>query len=345
MKILVTGGAGFIGSHAVVVLAEAGFEPVIVDNLHNSSTRALDGIAAILGRKVPFYQVDCTDEEALEEVFRQEGPIAGVIHFAAFKAVGESVAHPASYYRNNVGSLLAMLAVMARVGCDKLVFSSSCTVYGIPDALPVTEEAPTHRANSPYGNTKQVCEDILAEEAASGNSTVRTISLRYFNPIGAHPTAHIGELPLGVPNNLVPFVTQTAAGLRERLTVYGTDYDTPDGSCIRDYIHVQDVADAHVVALRRLLDDASATARPAVETFNLGTGQGHSVLEVVHTFEQVSGQKVPVFLGDRRPGDVPAIYGDVSRAADVLGWRATRSLTDALTDAWRWQQTLATHPA
>ncbi len=339
MKILVTGGAGFIGSHTVVALVEAGFEPVIVDNLHNSSTRALDGLAAIVGKSVPFYEVDCTNEAALDDVFTKEGPFAGVIHFAAYKAVGESVAQPTSYYRNNVGSLLALLAVMERHACRALVFSSSCTVYGIPDALPVTESAPTRRANSPYGNTKQVCEDILTDLAVSGNSALRTISLRYFNPIGAHPSARIGELPLGVPNNLIPFVTQTAAGLRSKLTVYGTDYDTPDGSCIRDYIHVTDVADAHIQALNRLITPQTASAA-AYEVFNLGTGNGNSVLEVVRVFEEVSGVKVPIHLGERRPGDVPGIYGDVTLAAEVLGWRARRSLADALTDAWRWQQTL-----
>ena len=344
MKILVTGGAGYIGSHAVVALAEAGFEPVVVDNLSNSRASALDGIAAILGRRVAFHQVDCTDEAALDGVFRQEAtngqPVAGVIHFAAYKAVGESVAEPVKYYRNNVGSLLALLAAMERAGCRRLVFSSSCTVYGIPDRLPVDETAPTRRANSPYGNTKQVCEDILTDLAASQRTDLRAISLRYFNPIGAHPSGRIGELPLGVPNNLVPFVTQTAAGLRERLTIYGTDYDTPDGSCIRDYIHVVDLADAHVVALRRLLDDQAPADRAALETFNLGTGRGNSVLEVVHEFERVSGRPLPVTLGPRRAGDVPAIYGDVTRAAAVLGWRAQRSLSDALADAWRWQQTL-----
>ncbi|MBC7448466.1 MAG: UDP-glucose 4-epimerase GalE [Hymenobacteraceae bacterium] len=340
MKILVTGGAGFIGSHAVVALAEAGFEPVIVDNLSNSQASAVDGIAAILGRRVAFHQIDCTDEVALDGVFRAEGTVAGVIHFAAYKAVGESVAEPVKYYRNNVGSLLALLAAMERANCQGLVFSSSCTVYGIPDTLPVTEAAPTHRANSPYGNTKQVCEDILADLAASGRTAMRTSSLRYFNPIGAHPSARIGELPLGVPNNLVPFVTQTAAGLRERLTIYGTDYDTPDGSCVRDYIHVVDLADAHVVALRRLLATDTPADRPALETFNLGTGHGHSVLEVVREFERVSGRALPVTLGPRRAGDVPAIYGDVTRATNELGWCAQRTLADALTDAWRWQQAL-----
>ncbi len=339
MKILVTGGAGYIGSHTVVALAEAGYEPIIVDNLSNSQATALEGISAILGRKVPFYSVDCTDEAALDDVFQAEGKVEGVIHFAAFKAVGESVSEPIRYYHNNVGSMLALLKAMERAACRAFVFSSSCTVYGIPDALPVTEAAPTHRATSPYGNTKQVCEDILHDLAASGRSNLQLCALRYFNPVGAHTSARIGELPLGVPNNLVPFVTQTAAGLRDHLTVYGTDYDTPDGSCIRDYIHVVDLADAHVVALRWLLNEA-VTDRAALETFNLGTGRGNTVLEVLHEFERVSGQKLPIVLGARRVGDVPAIYGDVTRAAQVLGWRAQRSLSDALADSWRWQQAL-----
>ena len=343
MKILVTGGAGYIGSHTVVALAAAGFEPVIVDNLSNSQVEVLAGLEAIVGRAVAFHQIDCTDEAALAAVFRAEGPVAGVIHFAAHKAVSESVTEPLRYYRNNVGSLLALLAAMAQADCRCLVFSSSCTVYGSPAELPVTEDAPTHRASSPYGNTKQVCEDILADLARSGTSALRTAALRYFNPVGAHPSARIGELPLGVPNNLVPFVTQTAAGLRDHLTVYGTDYPTPDGSCVRDYIHVLDLADAHVVALRRLLAGAEAAAtadHPALEVFNLGTGRGYSVLEVVGEFERVSGRSLPVRLGPRRIGDVPAIYGDVSRAASVLGWQARRSLAEGLTDAWRWQQAL-----
>ncbi len=337
MKILVTGGAGYIGSHTVVALVEAGFEPVIVDNFANAQESALAGITAILGRPVRCHQVDCTDAAALDQVFAAEGQMAGVIHFAAYKSVGESVAQPLKYYHNNVGSLLALLGAMERAGCRALVFSSSCTVYGIPQALPVTEAAPTQRATSPYGNTKQVCEDILADVAASGQSALRTISLRYFNPIGAHPSAQIGELPLGVPNNLVPYVTQTAAGLRPPLTVHGTDYDTPDGTCIRDYIHVMDLAQAHVLAIRRLF---AREMTDALEVFNVGTGHGASVLEVVTTFERVSGQKLPHKLGPRRTGDVPAIYADGARAANVLGFRTARSLEDGLRDSWAWQQAL-----
>ena len=335
-KILVTGGAGYIGSHAVVELQQAGYQPIIIDNFNNSQESALAGIESILGTTVPIYRIDCADETALRGVFQAEPGIAGVIHFAAFKAVGESVAKPLAYYQNNLGSLLALLAVMPEFGVDKLVFSSSCTVYGIPDALPVTEATPTKKATSPYGATKQMAEDILNDVAAAGGP--RTILLRYFNPIGAHESAKIGELPLGVPNNLVPFITQTAAGIREKLTVYGTDYDTPDGSCIRDYIHVVDLAKAHVVAVRRLLD---GQAIDRVETFNVGTGRGNTVLEVVRTFEEVSGQKLNVLLGPRRPGDVPAIYADATKAAEVLGFKTETSLADSLASSWKWQQTLA----
>jgi|SRR6476661_182163 len=337
-KILVTGGAGYIGSHAVVELRQAGFQPVIVDDFSNSQETVLEGLAAILGEAVPCHRIDCADVEALRGVFRAEPGIAGVIHFAAFKAVGESVEKPLAYYRNNVGSLLALLTVMPEFGVEHLVFSSSCTVYGVPDALPVTEATPTKKANSPYGATKQMCEDILRDVAAApGQPSPRVILLRYFNPIGAHESARIGELPLGVPNNLVPFITQTAAGIREKLTVYGTDYDTPDGSCVRDYIHVVDLAKAHVVAVRRLLDRA---ATEAVETFNVGTGRGNTVLEVVNTFEQVSGQKLNVVLGGRRAGDVPAIYADATKAETVLGFKTETSLADSLASAWKWQQAL-----
>jgi UDP-glucose 4-epimerase len=252
-KILVTGGAGYIGSHAVVELFEAGYEPIIVDNFVNSQKSALAGINAIVQAQIPCYEVDCTDREAFSEVFRKEGNIAGVIHFAAYKAVGESVLEPLKYYHNNVGSLVTLLEVMTEFKVSKLVFSSSCTVYGVPDQLPVTEATPVKKANSPYGNTKQICEDILTDLAKSGNTEINSIALRYFNPVGAHPSAKIGELPLGVPNNLVPFITQTAIGIREKLTVFGNDYDTPDGSNIRDYIHVVDLARAHVVAVDRLM--------------------------------------------------------------------------------------------
>jgi UDP-glucose 4-epimerase len=337
-KILVTGGAGYIGSHTVVELFQAGYQPVIVDNFSNSEESALAGIEAIIGVKVPTYRIDCADVAALRGVFGAEPDIAGVIHFAAFKAVGESVQKPLAYFQNNVGSLLTLLDVMNEYKVENLVFSSSCTVYGIPDALPVTEATPTKPASSPYGRTKQMCEDVVHDVSAAPNNTLHTILLRYFNPIGAHESAKIGELPLGVPNNLVPFITQTAAGIREKLTIYGGDYDTADGTNVRDYIHVVDLAKAHIVAVQRLLD---RKAGEVVETFNVGTGNGNSVLEVVQTFEQASGQKLNYSIGPRRPGDVPAIYADATKAEQVLGFKTETSLADSLASAWKWQQTLA----
>ena len=336
-KILVTGGAGYIGSHTVVELAQAGYEPIIIDNFSNSEESALAGIQAILGREVPCHRIDCGDAEALRQVFKAEGNIAGVIHFAAFKAVGESVQKPLAYFHNNVGSLITLLQVMKEVGVQNLVFSSSCTVYGVPDQLPVTEATPTKPANSPYGRTKQMCEDIVHDAAGAADNKTHTILLRYFNPIGAHESAKIGELPLGVPNNLVPFITQTAAGLREKLTIFGNDYDTPDGTNVRDYIHVVDLAKAHIAAVQRLLD---RKASETVETFNVGTGHGNSVLEVVHAFEEASGQKLNYAIGPRRPGDVPAIYADATKAAEVLGFKTETSLRDSLASAWKWQVAL-----
>ncbi|OON70827.1 UDP-glucose 4-epimerase GalE [Hymenobacter sp. CRA2] len=335
-KILVTGGAGYIGSHTVVALQEAGFQPVIVDNFSNSKESVLDGLRSILGAEVKSYHVDCNDKAAFRQVFEQEGDVAGVIHFAAFKAVGESVQKPLAYFQNNVGSLLVLLELMQEFKVNNLVFSSSCTVYGVPDALPVTEQTPTKPANSPYGRTKQMCEDILRDLSQAPGNEVKSILLRYFNPIGAHPSAKIGELPLGVPNNLVPFVTQTAAGWRQELTVYGVDYDTIDGSCVRDYIYVGDLARAHVVAVQRQLDGKAED----VEVFNVGTGNGNSVLEVVGAFEKVTGQPLKYRTGPRRAGDVPAIYADATKAAEVLGFRTEVGLEEALTTAWRWQQTL-----
>ena len=337
-KILVTGGAGYIGSHTVVELAQAGYQPVIIDNFSNSRESALAGIEAILGAAVPIYRIDCGDAAALRQVFAAEKNIRGVIHFAAFKAVGESVAKPLAYFKNNVGSLLTLLEVMKEFGVENLVFSSSCTVYGIPDALPVTEATPTKPASSPYGRTKQMCEDVVHDVSAAPDNALRTILLRYFNPIGAHTSARIGELPLGVPNNLVPYITQTAAGIREQLTINGSDYDTPDGTNVRDYIHVGDLAKAHIVAVQRLLDRKAAET---VETFNVGTGHGNSVLEVVLAFEQVSGQKLNYRIGPRRPGDVPALYADATKAAQVLGFQTETSLADSLASSWKWQQTLA----
>ncbi|WP_347159997.1 UDP-glucose 4-epimerase GalE [Pontibacter chitinilyticus] len=334
-KILVTGGAGYIGSHTVVELVEAGYEPVIIDNFSNSQESALQGIAAILGREVPCHRIDCTDAEALRKVFAQEKNIAGVIHFAAYKAVGESVEQPLKYYHNNVGSLVTLLQVMLEFNVLNLVFSSSCTVYGIPEKLPVTEQTPVQKANSPYGNTKKVCEEILTDLANSG-SPMKSIALRYFNPIGAHPSAKIGELPLGVPSNLVPFITQTAAGIRKELTIFGNDYDTPDGTNIRDYVHVVDLAKAHVVAVARMLQGKGEN----LEFFNVGTGQGVSVLEAVHAFEKASGQKLNYKIGARRAGDVPKIYADVTKATQELGFKTTSTLEEAMKSAWDWQQSL-----
>lgn len=331
-KIIVTGGAGYIGSHTVVELIGAGYEPIIIDNFSNSEERALQGIASIVGREVPCYRIDCTDAAALRDVFEQESGIAGVIHFAAYKAVGESVAEPLKYYHNNIGSLIALLQVMEEFKVNKLVFSSSCTVYGIPEQLPVTEQTPVQKANSPYGNTKKICEEILTDLAASGSS-IHSIALRYFNPIGAHPSAKIGELPLGIPNNLVPFITQTAAGIREQLTIFGDDYDTPDGTCVRDYIHVVDLAKAHVVAVDRLLSDQAQS----IEFFNVGTGSGNTVLEAVQAFERSTGVKLNYKIGPRRPGDVPKIYADVTKATEVLGFRTTSTLEEAMKSAWNWQ--------
>ncbi|MGI4834893.1 MAG: UDP-glucose 4-epimerase GalE [Janthinobacterium lividum] len=337
MKILVTGGAGYIGSHAVVELAQAGYDPIIIDDFSNSKPSVLAGLRDILGRDVPCHDIDCGNADALRGVLKQEGDVAGVIHFAAFKAVGESVQKPLAYFHNNLGSLVTLLTVMQEQGIENLVFSSSCTVYGIPDQLPVTEATPTKPASSPYGRTKQMCEDIIHDAAAGQETHLRAILLRYFNPIGAHPSAKIGELPLGVPNNLVPFITQTAAGLRDKLTIFGSDYDTPDGTNVRDYIYVEDLAKAHVVAVRRLVEKK---ASDAVETFNVGTGHGNTVLEVVKTFEEASGQKLNYSIGPRRAGDVPAIYADATKAAEVLGFQTETSLHDALASAWKWQQTL-----
>jgi UDP-glucose 4-epimerase len=334
-KVIVTGGAGFIGSHTVVELVAAGYEPVIVDDLRNSEERILSGISAITGHAPRFHRVDCNNAEAFDRVFAQEGPIHGVIHFAAYKAVGESVAKPLMYYHNNIGSLTVLLQLMERHGVKKLVFSSSCTVYGQPEQLPVTEASPDRNANSPYGYTKVVCEQLLRDQSHA-DTALRGIILRYFNPIGAHPSGHIGELPLGVPNNLVPFVTQTAAGIREQLTVHGADYATRDGSCVRDYIHVVDLARAHVKALDRL--DGAMEA--PLETFNLGTGDGNTVLEVVKGFMEVTGVELPYTIGPRRPGDVESVYADTARSRDVLGWTCEHDLKDALRDAWNWQQRL-----
>ncbi len=337
MKILVTGGAGYIGSHTVVELEHAGFQPIIVDNFQNSEKSVIRGLERILEHRVTWHEADCTNVDELDEVFRKEENIRGVIHFAADKAVGESVQHPLKYYRNNVGSTVAVLEVMQAHDVHNFVFSSSCTVYGQPDRLPVTEDSPVKPAQSPYGNTKQICEELIRDVVASG-ATLRALSLRYFNPIGAHPSAEIGELPLGVPNNLVPFITQTAAGLREKLSIFGHDYNTPDGTCIRDYIHVVDLAKAHVRALQVIQDQGEDDYYDFV---NLGTGHGATVLEVVKTFEAVTGVKLNYSLVDRRPGDVEQIYASVEKALNLLEWKTEIPLDQALRDAWRWQQRLA----
>ena len=339
MNILVTGGAGFIGSHTAVALVEAGFTPVIVDDFSNSQPSVLKGLGDILGFVPRCYTETCHNADTLRRIFREEN-IGGVIHFAAFKAVGESMEQPLKYYDNNLGTLVTLLQVMLEEGVPNLIFSSSCTVYGSPEKLPVTEETPVQPAVSVYGNTKQIGEDILRDTVRSvrgAASALRVVSLRYFNPIGAHPSGRIGELPLGVPSNLVPFITQSAAGLRPPLTVYGGDYDTPDGTGIRDYIHVMDLAEAHVAAMQLLLNKSDLAY---YDVFNVGTGQGHSVLELIRTFDEVSGQALRYDIGPRRSGDVPAVYADVTKAAAQLGWLARRSLREALEDAWRWQQAI-----
>ena len=332
MNILVTGGAGFIGSHTVVALHEAGYVPIIIDNFDNSEPSVLGGLAQIVGKPVKCYQHDCNDLVELRRIITNEN-IEGVIHFAAHKAVGESVEKPLKYYRNNLNSTIGLLEIMLELGVRHLVFSSSCTVYGQPEALPVTEQSPILPAASPYGNTKQLCEDIIRHTVQAAPS-LKAISLRYFNPIGAHESALIGELPRGVPSNLVPFITQTAAGLRSQLTVFGTDYQTPDGTCIRDFIHVLDLANAHVKALQRLI---SYPSEQYYDVYNVGTGSGYTVLEVIRAFERVTGQSLNYSLGPRRAGDVEQIWADVTKSSQELGWRTEKTLDEALTDAWRWQ--------
>lgn len=333
-KILITGGAGYIGSHTAVELWNAGMEPIILDDLSNTDEKVLDRLEEITGKRFTFYKGDCNSRALLDQLAKKH-EISGVIHFAAFKAVGESTQQPLKYYRNNIGSLLVLLDWMKDQGIQDIVFSSSCTVYGQPDILPVTEATPRKEAESPYGNTKKICEDILVDYVKS-KPGVRAISLRYFNPVGAHPSAKIGELPLGVPQNLVPFITQTAAGIREKLTVFGNDYDTPDGSCVRDYIHVVDLADAHVKALSFL----DRQGNDFYEVFNVGTGTGNTVLEVIHAFEKVSGQKLNYVIGPRRPGDVVKTWADTTKINQVLGWYPKFSLEDSMRDSWNWQKSL-----
>ena len=332
--ILVTGGTGFIGSHTTVELINAGYKVVIVDNLSNSNANVVDGIEEITGVRPAFEQVDCCDYAAMESIFNKYSDIEGIIHFAASKAVGESVEKPLLYYRNNLTSLINLLELMPKHDVKGIIFSSSCTVYGQPDPenLPVTEDAPIKPAESPYGNTKQVNEEIIRDYINSGAS-IKAILLRYFNPIGSHPTAIIGELPNGVPMNLIPYVTQTAMGIREQLKVFGNDYNTPDGTCIRDYIYVVDLAKAHVKAMERVLD----TDSDKLEVFNVGTGRGVSTKEIVDAFEKATGVKVNWTYAPRRAGDIEKVWADPKKANEVLGWKADTSLEDTLKSAWNWQ--------
>jgi len=339
-KILVTGGAGYIGSHTVVELQQNDYEVVIVDDLSNSSILVLDNIAKITGIYPAFEQFDLADEALTANFFKRHSDIAGIIHFAAYKAVGESMQKPLEYYRNNVFSLINLLEGMKASGIPYMVFSSSCTVYGQPDVLPVTEQAPIKPAWSPYGNTKQMCEDILRFTTMA--HPLKAIALRYFNPIGAHHTSLIGELPLGVPNNLVPFITQTAIGKRECLSVFGSDYDTPDGTAIRDYIHVVDLAKAHVIAVERMLVGKS---KLDLETFNLGTGTGYSVLDVINSFEKVNGLKLNYKIVPRRPGDIEKVWADTRFANEELGWKAEKNMDEMMLSAWEWEKALAARKA
>lgn len=336
-KILVTGGTGYIGSHTVVELINAGYEPVIIDNLSNSSLQIIDQIEKITGVKPAFYNFDLCDEQKTLEFVQNHPGIEGVIHFAAFKSVGESVSQPLKYYKNNIYSLINLLESVSDRRIN-FVFSSSCTVYGEPDSLPVNEQAPVKKAESPYGNTKQIAEEILAE-ASSVNKNLKVIALRYFNPVGAHSSALIGELPIGVPQNLVPFITQAAIGKRGNIIVFGDDYNTPDGTCVRDYIHVVDLAKAHVAAIKKLESDSLQ-----YDVYNIGTGRGNSVMEVIHAFEQANGQKLNYSIGPRRPGDIIQIYGDVSKAERELSWKAELGLLEMMSSAWNWEKYIRDNP-
>jgi UDP-glucose 4-epimerase len=331
-KILVTGAAGYIGAHTVIELTKAGYAPVIIDDFSKSDRTLLKGLEKIIGHAPIFYQGNCGDPALLKKIFSSEGPFECVIHFAAYKSVGESVEKPLFYYQNNVGAMLTLLNEMLSAGIKNLIFSSSCTVYGQPDSVPVNENAPFKRAESPYGATKQMCERILEDTFTKG---LRAISLRYFNPIGAHPSALIGEIPVGAPNNLVPYITQTAAGVREKLTIFGGDYDTPDGTCIRDYIHVVDLAVAHLRAMEYL---NKKDEDHLLDTFNLGTGVGVSVLELVKEFMNVTGVDLPYVMGARRSGDVEKVYADPSKANSLLKWKTEFSVRDSLLHAWNWEK-------
>ncbi len=336
-KVLVTGGGGYIGSHICVELVAHGFLPVVVDNFCASDRRLIARAQTIAQRSFSVYSIDCRDVASLDSVIRREADIFGVIHLAAHKSVGVSVQQPREYYDNNIGSLVAVLGAMDRAGIERFVFSSSCTVYGQPKQVPVTEQSPIERAESPYGRTKQICEAILNDVVASG-APLLSVTLRYFNPVGAHPSGLIGELPLGKPETLVPYITQTAAGLREELTVFGSDYPTRDGTCVRDYLHIVDLAMAHVAALTWL---ERKTAGPFNEVFNLGTGNGVSVLEAIAAFEQASRVSLRYRLGPRRPGDAAEVYANADKAQRELGWSARLGVLDAMRDAWRWQQSIA----
>lgn len=332
-RILVTGGTGYIGSHTVVELQNSGYEVVIIDNLSNSSADVVDNIEKVSGVRPIFEELDCLDYDGLDKLFTKYTGIKAIIHFAASKAVGESVQKPLLYYRNNLVSLINLLELMPKHNVGGIVFSSSCTVYGQPDELPVTEKAPIKKAESPYGNTKQINEEIIQDTIASG-SPINAVILRYFNPIGAHPTTLLGELPNGVPQNLVPYLTQTAIGIREQLSVFGDDYDTPDGSCIRDFINVVDLAKAHVVAIDRILEDKQ---KDKVEIFNIGTGTGLSVLELINGFENATGVKINYKIVGRRVGDIEKVWANPDYANNELGWKAEASIEDTLRSAWEWQ--------
>lgn len=337
-KILVTGGLGFIGSHTVVELVNAGYEPIIVDDLSNSNPKILDQLTKIIGYTPPFYQLDLSVEQAVKDFAATEPDIAGIIHFAAFKAVGESVQQPLKYYRNNFYSLFNILTAYDGKAVN-LVFSSSCTVYGQPDVLPVTESAPVKPAESPYGNTKQIAEEVLKDVITAG-SKFKIVSLRYFNPVGAHQSALIGELPIGVPQNLVPFITQSAIGKRGPITVFGNDYDTPDGSCLRDYIHVVDLAKAHVAAFKLMATDNFT----GYDMFNLGTGKPSSVLEIINAFEQTTGIKLNYTIGPRRAGDVEKVWGDVTKSTNKLNWQTELDINTMMASAWEWEKYIAKNP-
>lgn len=333
-KILVTGGLGFIGSHTVVELVAAGFEPIVVDNLNNSDPVILKRLQKIVGQELKHYLIDCCDKEKLTQVFQSEMPLAGSIHFAAYKAVGESVEFPVKYYKNNLVSLFNLIECHQEFDIQPLLFSSSCTVYGDSDELPVTELTPLKPAASPYGYTKQVCEKLLID--VTNTKSIRALALRYFNPVGAHDTAEIGELPIGIPNNLVPYITQTAAGIRPILRIFGNDYPTRDGTCIRDFIHVVDLAKAHVAALNKLLNDTSVF----FDVYNIGTGNGHTVLETVKAFEKVTGLKLNYEFVNRRAGDVMSMYADTTKAEKQLNWKAERDLNNMMLTAWQWQKNI-----